>query len=197
VAYDARFARLAASGQNVHGEADLVMALLDTLDPPPSPGRPARVLDAGCGTGRVAIELAARGAEVWGVDVDPVMVERARQKAPDLPWAVGDLADPGVLAEVRRVAGSELDLAVLAGNVLRFVSPGTESSVIANVASVLRTGGLLVAGFQLLVGGFGVREHDEACAAAGLEPVTRTATWNGAPFPGPSADYAVSVHRRR
>ena len=54
------------------------------------------VLDAGCGTGRVAIELSRRGHDVVGVDVDEAMLEAARAKAPDLTWVQGDLADPGL-----------------------------------------------------------------------------------------------------
>src|ERR1700733_6653252 len=57
--YDGRFARLAAQGHDVHGEADLVGSL----------GLHS-VLDAGCGTGRVAMELARRGLNVVGVDLD-------------------------------------------------------------------------------------------------------------------------------
>ena len=76
--YDARWARLAAAGESVHGEADLVEALLRETGG-------TRVLDAGCGTGRVAIELAARGFAVVGVDADPAMLSEARAKAPGLP----------------------------------------------------------------------------------------------------------------
>lgn len=60
--YDARWERLAASGVGVHGEADLIESLLRETDG-------SAVLDAGCGTGRVAIELAARGFAV--VDSTP------------------------------------------------------------------------------------------------------------------------------
>ena len=56
--YQAQFDRLAASGQDVHGEATFVRAY-----------SPASVLDAGCGTGRVAIELARHGIEVVGTAV--------------------------------------------------------------------------------------------------------------------------------
>ena len=64
---------LAAEGKSIHGEADLVCRF-----------EPGSVLDAGCGTGRVAIELAARGIDVVGVDLDPAMLDHARLKAPSL-----------------------------------------------------------------------------------------------------------------
>jgi SAM-dependent methyltransferase len=53
---------MADAGESVHGEVDLVMSLLAEHEFGDSP----RVLDAGCGTGRVAIELAARGVDVAG-----------------------------------------------------------------------------------------------------------------------------------
>jgi len=52
-AYQARFDALAERGVDIHGEARFVMSF-----------EPSSVLDAGCGTGRVAIELARQGAEV-------------------------------------------------------------------------------------------------------------------------------------
>ena len=70
-AYDATYERRAAAGENVHGEADFVERFA-----------PASVLDAGCGTGRVGRELARRGRDVVGVDLDPAMLATARQKAP-------------------------------------------------------------------------------------------------------------------
>ncbi len=53
------------------------------------------MLDAGCGTGRVGIELASRGFTVTGVDADAGMLAAARRKAPELPWVQADLADLG------------------------------------------------------------------------------------------------------
>src|SRR3954463_248439 len=86
--YDRRWEDLAASGAEVHGEADLVDALLrEIVGGPAGP-----ILDAGCGTGRVAIELARRGYATVGVDVDPALLDRARSKAPELDWVLGDLA---------------------------------------------------------------------------------------------------------
>ena len=70
-AYHRRFADLAATGVDVHGEADCVTRL-----------GPASVLDAGCGTGRVAAELARRGIDVVGIDRDASMIATARTLAP-------------------------------------------------------------------------------------------------------------------
>lgn len=182
--YDARWRTLAASGKNIHGEADLVAALLT--------GRPGGVvLDAGCGTGRVAIELASRGFGVVGVDVDAGMLDTARAKAPHLTWALGDLAaDLEGSAEL----GGPFDLVLLAGNVMIFLEPGTERQVLANLTRRLVPGGLLIAGFSLRSAGLSFDRYDALAAAVGLVPVHRWATWDREPFTG--GDYAVSVHRR-
>jgi SAM-dependent methyltransferase len=175
--YDQRFERLAASGANVHGEADLVASL-----------GPASVLDAGCGTGRVTIELAHRGIEVAGIDLDPTMLDQARVKEPGLRWVQGDLADATL------DLGDRFDVVVAAGNVVIFLTPGTEPVAVATMARHVRPGGTLVAGFQLRPGGTSVEDYDRWAVAAGLELVTRYATWDAEPFTG--GDYAVSLHRR-
>src|SRR5215213_6210872 len=126
--YDARWAALEARGRSVHGEADFVSSY-----------HPETVLDAGCGTGRVAIELAARGIDVVGVDLDEPMLAEARRKAPQLDWRRGDLANV--------VLDRRFDVVVMAGNVMIFVTPGTEHAVVDNMASHLRDGGALVSGF--------------------------------------------------
>jgi len=69
-AYDETYERRAAAGENVHGEADFVERFA-----------PKSVLDAGCGTGRVGRELARRGIDVVGVDIDPHMLATAQRKA--------------------------------------------------------------------------------------------------------------------
>ena len=83
--YDARWRKLAAAGQSIHGEADLIEYLLRETGG-------SRVLDAGCGTGRVATELASRGFSVVGIDLDDDMLATARAKAPELHWIRADLA---------------------------------------------------------------------------------------------------------
>jgi SAM-dependent methyltransferase len=185
--YDARWARLAAAGESVHGEADLVEALLREHG-----GR--RVLDAGCGTGRVAIELATRGYEVVGVDLDPGMLATARAKAPGLTWVEADLAGlDGIEALPGAAAGAGFDVAVMAGNVMIFVGPGTEGAVLTALRAQVADGGLLVAGFQLRPDRLPADEYDRLAAAAGFAPVVRWASWDRDPFVG--GDYAVSVHR--
>jgi magnesium-protoporphyrin O-methyltransferase len=58
-----------------------------------------RVLDAGCGTGAMAFELARRGAEVLAIDLSPRLVEIARQRCPDdlpqdrIDFRSGDMLD--------------------------------------------------------------------------------------------------------
>jgi SAM-dependent methyltransferase len=183
--YQARFDALAASGADMHGEADLVASLV---------APDASVLDAGCGTGRVAIELARRGHPVVGTDLDGSMLAVARERAPGVEWVESDLA---ALDLGRRFA-----VVVMAGNVLLFTAPGTEAAVVAGCARHLAPGGLLVAGFQVgqrttpngaTVRGYDVDDYDEACAAAGLTLVDRWSTWDKAPWPD-QRTYAVSVH---
>ncbi|MCY4272918.1 MAG: class I SAM-dependent methyltransferase [bacterium] len=174
--YDARWERLAAEGQNPHGEADFADSLL---------GGAGRVLDAGCGTGRVAIELARRGYGIAGVDIDDEMISGARAKAPELEWHQMDLASFDL--------GEAFDTVVMAGNVLLFTAPGTEAAVVERCAAHLGAGGALVAGFGLRGGGYGLSRYDADCAAAGLVLAERYSTWERGAWEG--GDYAVSVHR--
>ena len=186
--YAARFAALAASGQDVHGEATFCTALLPA---------PARILDAGCGTGRVAIRLAELGYDCVGTDVDASMLAVARSNGPDLPWVLADLAtlDLAAAGEPER-----FDVIVAAGNVMPLLAPGTLRGTLARLTAHLRTDGLLVSGFGLdpahLPPGCPVTplaDYDRACADAGLDLVDRFATWDREPW-SPSAGYAVSVH---
>jgi SAM-dependent methyltransferase len=171
--YQERFDALAATGVDVHGEANFVTDL-----------GPGSVADAGCGTGRVAIELARRGVDVVGVDPDASMIATARRLAPDLTWVEADMAT----VELGRL----FDVVVMAGNVPLFTPPGTQEALVAGCARHLVAGGRLVCGFQLDQG-YTLADYDAHCAAAGLELTERFATWDRDPLDG--GGYAVSVHR--
>ncbi|ODU02699.1 MAG: SAM-dependent methyltransferase [Pseudonocardia sp. SCN 72-86] len=177
--YDERWARIAAEGGNPHGEADLVVALLGDRPAP-------RVLDGGCGTGRVAIELARRGIDAEGLDPDADMIAVAREKAPELTWHHRGLEALGV--------DDSFDVVVLAGNVVPYMGADDRAAGVAACARALRPGGLLVAGFSLRQGWPTLEEYDAWCAAAGLVADDRFATWDRAPYDG--GDYAVSISRR-
>ncbi|MEU0964621.1 class I SAM-dependent methyltransferase [Streptomyces sp. NPDC005917] len=62
------------------------------------PGRPADLLDLGCGTGSLALLAAEQGHRITGVDSSPAMVERARAKLAgrDAVFLLGDAAAPPV-----------------------------------------------------------------------------------------------------
>lgn len=174
-AYQARIDALAAGGMDVHGEVDFVLTF-----------EPRSVLDAGSGTGRVAIELARRGVDVVGVEVDPSMIAEARRRAPGLSWVEADLS--------RLALGRQFDVVVLAGNVPLFCPPESRPGLVRRCAGHVADGGVLVAGFQL-DGRYSLKEWDDGCEAAGLAPAERWSTWDRVPFRD-GDDYAVSVHRR-
>jgi len=183
--YDARFQTLVQAGEDVHGEAHFVASLGVTS-----------VLDAGCGTGRVAIELARRGIDAVGVDLDVTMLAVARRKAPHLPWYEGDIATIALTMPAAPTSRRLFDAIVLAGNVMIFLAPGSEAAAVANLVRHLAPGGALVAGFQLLPEGLTLAYYDACVAQVGLVLAERWATWERQPW-SPGSDYAVSVHRRR
>ncbi len=183
-AYDSRWEELEAAGQPIHGEADLIESLM--VDRRESSDSPLVVLDAGCGTGRVGIELAKRGLEVVGVDLDPSMLATAREKAPHIEWHIGDLSQ----ITLQR----EFDLIALPGNVMIFLAPHTEQRVLTNLVRQLRPGGLLLAGFQLGADHLSLAEYDTYAAAAGLALRDRWSTWGRDPYL--DGNYAVSLHQR-
>ena len=184
--FTAAAAAAATAGDDVHGEANLVAGLA-----PPG----GRILDAGCGTGRVAIELDRRGFPVVGVDLDASMLGVARRHAPHLPWILADLTTLDLHAS------GVFDLVVAAGNVVPLMAPGSEAAAIVAMARHLGRGGLLVAGFGLDAAHLPLDEapvtledYDAWCLAAGLRLRHRWATWERDPFD--DRGYAVSVHAR-
>jgi 2-polyprenyl-3-methyl-5-hydroxy-6-metoxy-1,4-benzoquinol methylase len=180
--YIERFRRLAGEGADLAGEARMVDAMLP---------RASRVLDAGCGQGRVGASLAARGHRVTGVDADAELILAARADHPGLRWVVADLAE----LELSAHGDPEpFDAAVMAGNVMLFVAEDTEEQVLRRVAAHLRPDGFAVIGFAS-GRGYELSDFDRHAAGAGLLPEQRFATWDLRPWRSDSP-FSVSVLRR-
>lgn len=80
------------------GRERMRATLLDWL---PADLRGARLLDAGCGTGALAVEAARRGAEVVAIDLSPTLVDLARERLPAelqgrIDFRAGDMLDPAL-----------------------------------------------------------------------------------------------------
>jgi SAM-dependent methyltransferase len=179
--YIERFRSMARAGEDLAGEARLV----DAMAP-----RAARILDAGCGPGRLGGYLAAAGHDVVGVDVDPVLIEAAVHDHPGPRWLVGDLADLDLPA---RGIGEPFDIVVSAGNVMTFLAPSTRISVLSRLRAHLANSGRAVIGF-----GAG-RDYEfgqflKDTAEAGFTPDLLLSTWDLRPFTDAS-DFLVAVLR--
>ncbi|GAA1174528.1 class I SAM-dependent methyltransferase [Ornithinimicrobium humiphilum] len=180
--YVERFRDMARSGQDLHGEARLVDALVP---------RGARLLDAGCGPGRHGGHLARLGHTVVGVDIDPELVAAAAEDHPGATWLVADL----VTLDLPALGQPEpFDGALVAGNVLDFVPAEHQAEAVRRIAAHVRRDGVVVIGCR--VGrGFSPEDLDAAAPSAGLTLEHRFATWDLRPW-GPDADFCVSVLRR-
>jgi len=184
-AYARRFHAMAERGEDVHGEAGFFAGLVPA---------PARVLDAGCGTGRIAVRLDELGYDVVGVDVDAAMLDQARLSAPGLDWRRADLATMDL--------GASFDAVLVAGNTIPLLEEGTLRAACERIAAHTVAEGAVVCGFGLdaahLPAGCpptALEDVDAAMAAAGLTPARRFGTWDGAGF-DPAGGYVVTVHTR-
>lgn len=133
--YIQRFRDLAEAGDDIVGEARLVDAMVP---------RGARVLDAGCGPGRLGGHLHRAGHTVVGVDVDAALIAAAEQDHPGPTWLVGDLAELDLPA---RGIAAGFDVIVCAGNVMTFLAPSTRRDVLRGFERHLGVDGRAVVGF--------------------------------------------------
>ncbi len=177
--YIQRFRDMAAEGKDLGGEARFVDAMV---------ARQSRILDAGCGPGRVGAHLHASGHHVVGVDVDPVLIAAAEADHPGPTWLVGDLAELDLAAHGE---GEPFDVIVSAGNVMAFLAPSTRRLVLSKLGAHLADDGRLVVGF-----GAG-RDYEFSdfradVDAAGLRLDVELSTWDLRPFTDES-DFLVAV----
>jgi SAM-dependent methyltransferase len=180
--YIERFRTMAAEGADLAGEARLIDAM----------ARPhSRILDAGCGPGRTGAVLHERGHRVVGVDVDPELIEAARQDHPGPRWIVSDLA---ALDLPEHGEPDPFDAAVVAGNVMAFVAPDTEVEVLSRIRAHLVPDGFAVVGFH--TDRYDLAAFDRHIAESGFLLESRFSTWDVRPW-RPDADFAVTVLRNR
>lgn len=202
-----RFRTMAAEGKDLAGEARLV----DTLLP-----RGARVLDAGCGSGRIGAGLVERGHTVVGVDVDPVLIEAARVDHPGGQWLVGDLAELDLAALAAAAGGSgggsgngadgsgvdltgvdlatladPFDAVVCAGNVMPFLAPGSAVDVLRAMAAHTTPSGRIAVGFGA-GRGYPFDEFFADVEAAGLRVELALASWDLRPLTS-DAQFLVAI----
>jgi SAM-dependent methyltransferase len=202
--YIDRFRSMAEAGTDLAGEARLVDAMLArgsrVLDAGCGTGRVTAallerlphgevlVLDAGCGTGRVGSFLAAAGHDVTGVDLDPALIAEARRTHPTSRWLVGDLAELDLPAQG---IAEGFDAIVCAGNVMTFLAPETRRTVLERLRAHVRAEGRVVIGFGA-GRGYGFDEFRVDAEAAGLTPDLLLSTWDLRPF-HPGASFIVAV----
>ena len=181
--YIERFRTMAAEGADLGGEARLVDAMV-------APG--SRVLDAGCGPGRTGAVLHERGHTVVGVDMDGELIAAAEADHPGPRWLVADLAELDLpsMGEPEPFAA-----AVLAGNVMVFIAPGSETDVLRRVAAHVVPDGFVLTGFHTNRD-LTLTRFDECAAGAGLRVEHRFATWDLRAWHD-DADFAVTVLRHR
>ena len=139
-AYDTLAEDYAAYLPDTRAEARLDLAMVDTFAEAVTSSGDARVLDAGCGAGRMSGYLAERGCLVEGVDLSPGMVRMARRAHRDLSFNVGTLADLPYPDD--QFAGVMLWYSII------HTPPAGQARVFAEVSRVLRPAGYLLVGFQ-------------------------------------------------
>jgi magnesium-protoporphyrin O-methyltransferase len=130
---DAKVSRIRATVRA--GRDEMRTTLLDWL---PADLSGKRVLDAGCGTGALALEAARRGAEVVAIDVAPTLIEIARERTPKdlgpgtVRFEAGDMLDP---------AHGRFDHVVAMDSLIHYV-PSDVVNVLSGLAE--RTGGSIL-----------------------------------------------------
>ncbi len=181
--YIERFRKMAADGADLHGEARFVDAMVE---------RQARILDAGCGPGRVGGELHRRGHTVVGVDIDPALITAAKDDHPGPTWLVGDLATLDLTAEG---ISEPFDVIVSAGNVMTFLDPATRTTVLDRLSQHLATGGRLVVGFGA-GRDYPFDQFFTDAESVGLTVDLKLSSWHLNPF-GPASDFLVALTTRQ
>lgn len=167
--YIQRFKDMEAQGHDLAGEVRTVDAMVQ---------RNSRILDAGCGPGRVGGRLHALGHTVVGIDVDPGLIAAAEEDYPGPTWVTGDLAEMDLPAQGIE---ANFDVIVSAGNVMGFLAPSTRVEVLRRFATHLADDGRAIIGFGA-GRGYDFRDFLADCEQAGLVLQVPLSTWDLRPF---------------
>jgi SAM-dependent methyltransferase len=134
-AYDVMYA-----DKNNAAECDAVLQLVERF----GDGKISRILDLGCGTGRHAVEFAARGFDVTGVDLSEAMLNRARKR----PYGGGGALNY-VQGDARTHRSAQpFDAVLMNFNVLGYMNSNDDLvAALATARANLREGGVFVADF--------------------------------------------------
>ena len=177
--YVERFRAMVAAGDDLAGEARFVDAMV---------ARGARILDAGCGPGRVGSALAQVGHDVVGVDVDPFLIAAAEHDHPGPRWLVGDLAELDLPA---RGISDGFDAIICAGNVMPFLAPSTRVAVLDRFRTHLGPNGRVAVGFGA-ERGYTFDEFFADVESVGLTAEVLLESWDLRPFTSTS-DFLVAI----
>lgn len=177
--YATRMRTMAAEGADLAGEARFVDAMVP---------RGSRILDAGCGPGRVAAALTAVGHTTVGVDVDPVLIDAAREDHPDGTWVVGDLAELDLAAHG---IDEPFDVIVCAGNVMTFLGHATHAPALSRMRAHLAPQGRVAVGFGT-ARGYLPEAFFADVKTAGLQVDATFSTWDLRPY-APDSDFLVAI----
>ncbi|HEY9369573.1 class I SAM-dependent methyltransferase [Streptomyces sp.] len=140
-----------------------------------------KVVDFGCGDGRVAIPLRKLGYEVTAVDASQNMLDRLHQHDPDMPT----LLNPGhgLYGQLGKKADAVVALAVLIHH-----SYADCLDLLAELRQAVKLGGILILDWPvsddpvegqvwLDVTTWSQEAHDDACNRIGLKPVDAQLPW--------------------
>jgi SAM-dependent methyltransferase len=131
------FWRAAMTPETTRAEADFLSASLRL-----APGM--RILDVPCGDGRLALELAARGCRVTGVDISPEFLAAAggsaKERGLDVEWRQSDMRD--------LPWQGEFDAACCAGSSFGFFDDEGNAAFVEGVARTLVPGGRFFGDFK-------------------------------------------------
>lgn len=198
--YRDRFRQMAAQGADLAGEARMIDAMVP---------RGSRILDLGCGGGRLGGYLHRQGHHVTGIDIDPVLIEAAHEDHPGPIWLVDDLVtfaltvdDSGLVTNsslnsktaAAEAAVAEFDVVVSAGNVLTFLADGSHGLALRRTAAHLAPEGRAVFGFGL-ERGYHFDQFTSDLTSAGLKTEVLLSSWDLRPFDSDSG-FLVAICSR-